>query len=264
MTELQTRNSELQTPNLAGRIRGQTLPLQRGQELGGERGALAIERGERVRGVELETHLRARNRGAGSFHDEHEIGGFDGALQAIPLRTGNAAQIRFGSATEIEDDEAEIGVTGEEVRGLQRAGGARTPHPEQMRAEIRRQRPGIKTVRAVDQRDALAGLAGDGEQVGKKQMPAAARRGTHHFRDRIERKAAGRLINCRDARGQHTSGRALHGRKALGELAPKLCELFGHGGHAGGRLRKEGRAIGLATGRFGRPWLRDVEPAVAG
>ena len=85
---------------------------------------------------ELETHLSARDAGAWCFNDEREIGGFDGALEAVPLRAGNPTEIGFRGAAKIENDKTKVGIAREQVGGLQRGGRARTTHPEQMRAEI--------------------------------------------------------------------------------------------------------------------------------
>ena len=61
--------------------------------------------------------MRARHGGARRDHDEGEVGGFDGALEAIPETGGRAAEFALGGVAQIEDDEAEVGVAGEEVGG---------------------------------------------------------------------------------------------------------------------------------------------------
>ena len=64
-------------------------------------------------GGELKAQLGAGDGGAGRLHDQREVGGLDGALQPVPLRAGNAAEVGGGCTPQIEDDEPEVGVAGE-------------------------------------------------------------------------------------------------------------------------------------------------------
>ena len=59
-----------------------------------------------------------------------------------------------GARQQIEHDEAEVGIAGEDVRGLEREGGAAAADPQQVGEQIDRAGAGIEAVGAVDQRDA--------------------------------------------------------------------------------------------------------------
>ncbi len=72
------------------------MAVERGIEGGGKHRAFDFEGGDGVRGVEDEAELCARDGGARRDDEEGEVGGLDGALKAIPLWTGNAAEIGFG------------------------------------------------------------------------------------------------------------------------------------------------------------------------
>src|SRR5690349_20143791 len=83
----ETQNPKPRTQNLyGGGDRLEALTLQGKIEFSREAGAFAGERVGAVRGAEFEAHLRAGHGGVGSFHEQSEVGRFDGALQPIPLR----------------------------------------------------------------------------------------------------------------------------------------------------------------------------------
>lgn len=207
------------------------LALERGLELSREHGALEIERGGGVRSGELKAQLGAGDGGAGRLHDQREIGGLDGALQPIPLRTGNAPEIGGGRASEIENDEPEVGVAGEQVGGLQRGRRAGAAHPDEMGEQVGGKRSRVERIRAVDQREPRAGGTGGGEQLPEQQVAAATRRCTDDLGDGAERESAGRLVDGRDAGGQRAARRTGCGRKTLGEQMPERRELGVRGGH---------------------------------
>lgn len=214
------------------------LPLQRGGEFRGESGAFPFEGGDVVDGAEFEAHLCARHGGARGRDDQREVGGLHGTLQPVPLLGGESPQIGGGRAAEIEDDEAEIGVPGKEIGGVERGGGAGAAHPYEMGEQIAGKRRRVERVGAVDQRDAGAGGARDDEQLAEQQLTAATGPGADDFRNGAQWQPAGGVIEGRDPRGQQLARRARRDRKALGEEMPERLNSCGDGGHewkSGGR-----------------------------
>jgi hypothetical protein len=160
---------------------------------------------------------------------------------------------------QVEDDEAEIGVAREQIGGLQRHRQAGAAHPEQVHEQIVRVGGGIEAVGAVDQRDAPACGAGDGEQLREQQVAATARRGADDLGEGAEWQAAGELIDCGELRRQHASRRARRGGKPLGEEMPERRQNLGRGSHerkaeaAEGGSRERGSArefLPLTPGRL--------------
>lgn len=185
-------------------------------------GAVLVESGQRVTLFEGEAQGGARHEGARGEHEQGEIGAFDGALQAIPERSGHAAQFVRGSGTQIEHDEAEVGIAGKEVGDGEGGGGGAAARPDEVLQVGGRMGLGVEAVGGVNQRDALPGLARDGEQMAEQEVAAAAGRGAHAFGQSGERKAtAGEVIDRRQVRAQAGSGRPGSGRKARGDEVPK-------------------------------------------
>lgn len=101
-------------------------------ELGERVGAVGLERGEGERSGELEAKGGAGDEGARGDDEEGELGAFDGALQAIPERSGHAAEFPGGDFAEVEHDQAEVGVAGEKVGDAHRGGGVATAGPDEV------------------------------------------------------------------------------------------------------------------------------------
>lgn len=214
------------------------LPLQRGGEFRDEGGAIAFEGGDVVDGAEFETHLCTRYGRARGRDDQREIRGLYGALQTIPLLGGDPPQIDGGRAAEIEDDETEIGIAGEEIGGVERGRSAGAAHPYEVGEQIAGKRRRVERVGAVDQRHASAGGARGVEQLAEQQLAAATGAGADDFGDRAQRQSAGGVIEGRDPGGQQPARRARRDRKALGEEMPERLNSCGGGSHerkSGGR-----------------------------
>ncbi len=108
---------------VAGEVRG---------EVREEVGTVGGEGGEGVRGGEFEAESGAGNEGAGGDDKQGQFGVLDGALEAIPERGGNAAQVAEGRAAEIEHDEAEVGIAGEEVGDGKGGGHVAAARPDEV------------------------------------------------------------------------------------------------------------------------------------
>jgi hypothetical protein len=203
--------------------------LEGGGEAGGEGGAFAIEGVDGVLPGEFEAELGAGDAGAGCLDDEGEAGGFDGALQAVPVGGWRAAEVGVGGAAQIEDDEAEVGVAGEEVGDLQGGEGGGAAGPDEVGEEVGVEGRGIEGVGPVDEGDAGAGGAGGGEELAEEEVAAAAGRGADNLSDGPEREAAGGGVDLREAGAQGRAGGGRGGGKAPGEEMPERREFFGRG-----------------------------------
>ena len=103
-----------------------------------------------------------------------DAGGLDGALEAIPLRGGDAAEFGVGIAAEVEDDEREIAIAQEEIGAAEGFIGSAAADPEQAGKHGFASGGGVEMIVPVDQR----GPAGSGgiftEQRDEERRRAAA------------------------------------------------------------------------------------------
>ena len=180
------------------------------------------------------------------------------------MRAGDAAQIGFRGAPEIEKNQAEVGIAGEEVGRLERERRGQASHPEEVGEQIGGIGIGIKTVGAIDQRDAEPLAPGGDQELLEEEMAPATRRGADELCDGTEGQSAGRRIDGRDPGGEEAGGGARRGREALGEQMPERRQLFGHGHRTeSGRRRKPERSAG--GGESGRArTLTWIWPGLAG
>lgn len=206
--------------------------MEEGSQFGCEGRPLPLKGGNGVRRVEHEAELGARHGRTGSLHQQGEVGGFDRALQTIPLWSGDAPQLGFRSSPQIEHHQAEIGITRQQVRGLQRIGGVAPANPNDVREEIVGKRRRIERVVCVNQGQPRLGESRGCQNLLEEKVAAATGRGADQFRDGAQWQSAAGLIDRGKPDTQSTSRRhPLAGRKPLGEKVPERAEFFDGGGH---------------------------------
>jgi len=106
---------------------------------------------------------------------------FDGALEAVPLRRGDASKVAFVGVAEVEDEEAEVGVAGEKVGDLKGGGDVLSADPDEVFKPVSGPGAGIKGVGRIDQRDADILRARLAEELAEEELAAAAGRGADDF-----------------------------------------------------------------------------------
>src|SRR5678816_4310566 len=80
---------------------------------------------------EEQPRLRAWNHGSWRKYESGRGRGFEGALQAIPLRIRNPAEFGVGIVAQIKDDERQVAVAQKQIRAAHRLGGGAAANPEQ-------------------------------------------------------------------------------------------------------------------------------------
>ena len=142
---------------------------------------------------------------------------FDGALEAIPLRGGDAAEVAGVSVAEVEREETEVGVAREEVGDLQGSLGVLGADPDEVFEPVGWPGGGVEGVGRIDERDAEIAGAGLAEELAEEQLRAAAGGGADDFGQRAFGQAAGGFVERGPTGGQRGDGCAGGGGKTLGE-----------------------------------------------
>lgn len=127
---------------LAGESEGQGLP---------EEGGVVFEGGEGEAALELEAEIGAGDGGEGGEGEEGDSRGLQHAVEAVPLRASDAAELGCGVAVEIEAEEREVAVAQEEIGALDGLGGGVAAQPEEASESIGWQGCGIEGVAAINQ-----------------------------------------------------------------------------------------------------------------
>ncbi len=168
----------------------------------------------------------------GRLDKKREAALFDGALEAVPLRGGDAVEVARGAVAEVECEEAEVGVACEEVGDLEGGVGVLSADPDEVFEPGGRPGAGIERVGGVDQCEAEILGAGVTEELSEEELRATAGSGADDFGEGAFREAAGSVIKRRPAGGQGGERGAGGGGKTLGEKAAKrgeICRCAGHG-----------------------------------
>lgn len=176
-----------------------------GRELLGEIALFHGERGERERTLEPDAGAGGGGKEPARGEDgEDAARGLDDALEAIPGGGADAAQLALGTVPQVEGEEAEVGVAGEEVGGLKGLPGIAAAHPEKVPEEaggldtLR-----IEAVRGVDEREETMRPAGGVKEVQQEELAAAAGDAADDFTERAERQAAAKgRVDAGDAGGE--------------------------------------------------------------
>jgi hypothetical protein len=191
--------------------------------------------------------LGAGDAGLWCLNEEWGAALFDGALEAVPLLRGDAAEVAFVGVAQVEDEEAEVGVAREEVGDLESGGGVLGADPDEVFEPGGRPRRGIKGVGRIDQRDAEILGACVAEELAEEELRSATGSGADDFGEGAFGEAAGGVIERGPAGGQRGGRCARRGGKTLGEELPqcgKICRGAGHGDVAWAceeKSRKRGR-----------------------
>lgn len=111
---------------------------------------LEFERLQAEPTVQEQPHLRAGDHGLRSEREKGSGRRLKRTLQAIPLRRGDAAELRGRAIPEIKNDEREIPIAQEQIGAAQRFGHTATADPEQACESFFPGRLGVKAIVAID------------------------------------------------------------------------------------------------------------------
>lgn len=217
---------------------GEALPLDRDGESGRERRPWGGERREIEGALQGDAQLGAGNDGRGGKNKQGGVGLLEGALQPIPRGGGNAAEIARGGVAEIEEDELQVGVAGEEIGERQGVLHSAAAQPDEAAQIVGGPRAGVEIVGAVDEgRPAPIG-ANPVQNLTEEELGAATGRGADELGHRVTRQAAGEAVESinPDRAGRFRSAVSL--REALAQELAKRSKTGGGRGHAFSYVRR--------------------------